>query len=67
VNVVEGVRVVDEGDVLTAGGVTAGIDLGLHLVARLFDDELAAVVASVMEYPAPKAAASADSTPRSGE
>jgi transcriptional regulator GlxA family with amidase domain len=35
----------DESAVVTAGGVTAGIDLGLHLIARFFDDELAATVA----------------------
>src|SRR6266850_3332199 len=28
-------RVVDEGDVITAGGVSASIDLGLHMVQRL--------------------------------
>ncbi|HEX6624900.1 MAG TPA: DJ-1/PfpI family protein [Pyrinomonadaceae bacterium] len=28
-------RIVDEGDVVTAGGVTAAIDLGLHLCERL--------------------------------
>jgi transcriptional regulator GlxA family with amidase domain len=55
VELVEGMRVVDEGDVVTAGGVTAGIDLGLHLVSRFFGDELAATVASVMEYRAPSA------------
>ena len=53
--VVEGIRVVDEGEVVTAGGVTAGIDLGLHLVSRFFGDELAATVASVMEYRARRA------------
>ena len=57
VHVVDGPRVVDEGDIVTAGGVTSGIDLGLHLVARLFDEELAATVASVMEYPAPNVSA----------
>jgi transcriptional regulator GlxA family with amidase domain len=67
VTVVEGVRVVDEGEVVTAGGVTAGIDLGLHLVARLFDDELAATVASVMEYPALGTTASAGSEARAAE
>ena len=30
--VVEGARFVDEGDILTAAGVTSGIDLALHLV-----------------------------------
>jgi transcriptional regulator GlxA family with amidase domain len=67
VNVVEGVRVVDEGDVITAGGVTSGIDLGLHLVTRFFGDQLAATVAEVMEYPRPKAPASTSSRTRSGE
>ena len=52
VDVVDGRRVVDEGDVVTAGGVTSGIDLGLHLVARLFGEELAGTVSAVMEYPA---------------
>lgn len=31
-------RVVDEGDVVTAGGVTSGIDLGLHLVQRFWGE-----------------------------
>jgi transcriptional regulator GlxA family with amidase domain len=63
VHVVGDKRIVDEGEVITAGGVTAGIDLGLHLVARFFDEELAGVVAAVMEYPTPKAHA-AMSRPR---
>jgi transcriptional regulator GlxA family with amidase domain len=50
VHVVDGQRVVDEGNVITAGGVTAGIDLGLHLVERWFGTELAAQVIEVMEY-----------------
>jgi len=53
VHVVADRRVVDQGNVVTAGGVTAGIDLGLYLVRRFFDDELAATVAEVMEYPLP--------------
>jgi transcriptional regulator GlxA family with amidase domain len=67
VNVVDGPRVVDEGAVVTAGGVTAGIELGLHLVARFFDDELAETVAKVMEYPAPNLSASASSQTQAGE
>jgi transcriptional regulator GlxA family with amidase domain len=53
VQVLEGSRLVDEGAVVTAGGVTAGIDLGLHLVERFYGQELAARVAEVMEYPPP--------------
>lgn len=34
-------RVVDDGDVITAGGVTSGIDLALHLVARICGEEAA--------------------------
>jgi len=42
-------RVVDDGDLVTAGGVTSGLDLGLHLVARLAGAEAAAAVAIEME------------------
>jgi transcriptional regulator GlxA family with amidase domain len=43
-------RVVDDGDVVTAGGVTSGIDLALHLVERLFGEEIAEGVAREMEH-----------------
>lgn len=43
-------RVVDDGDVVTAGGVTSGIDLALHLVEREFGKGVAEKVASEMEY-----------------
>ena len=42
-------RVVDEGQVVTAGGVTCAIDLGLHLVRRLEGAEVAAAIAKQME------------------
>jgi putative intracellular protease/amidase/uncharacterized protein (DUF952 family) len=42
-------RVVDEGQLVTAGGVTSGIDLGLHLVKRLAGDEAHAAIAAQME------------------
>jgi putative intracellular protease/amidase/uncharacterized protein (DUF952 family) len=41
-------RVVDEGLLVTAGGVTAGIDLGLHLVERLEGAETRAAIAKQM-------------------
>jgi cyclohexyl-isocyanide hydratase len=44
-------RVVDEGDVITAGGVSAAIDLGLHLVQRLAGPEARARIATQMCYP----------------
>ena len=41
VNLRPGARWVDDGDVLTAGGVTSGIDLALHLLERLSGPEAA--------------------------
>lgn len=43
-------RVVDEGDLVTSGGVTAGIDLALWLLARECSRDCAAEVAARMEY-----------------
>lgn len=48
VDVVEGVRWVDEDRVVTSAGVAAGIDMSLHLVARLVDDDLALATARNM-------------------
>jgi uncharacterized protein (DUF427 family)/putative intracellular protease/amidase len=44
-------RVVDDGDLVTAGGVTSGIDLGLRLVERFAGAELAEREATRLEYP----------------
>jgi len=43
-------RVVDDGDLVTSGGVTSGIDLALWLVEREFSPQLAEQVATRMEY-----------------
>ena len=43
-------RVVDDGDRLTCGGVTSGIDLALWLVAREFGEALAERIATGIEY-----------------
>ena len=43
-------RVVDDGDVLTAGGVTSGLDLVLHLVERFFGAPLALIAERELEY-----------------
>jgi transcriptional regulator GlxA family with amidase domain len=43
-------RVVDDGDVLSAGGVTSGLDLALHLVAREFGQSLSDQIAWEIEY-----------------
>ena len=49
-DVVEDVRVVDNGDLLMSGGVTAGLDLALWLVEREFGVAIADAVAREMEY-----------------
>ena len=47
-------RFVDDGDVVTAAGVSAGIDMALHLVARLDSVERAKAVRRYIQYdPAP--------------
>jgi transcriptional regulator GlxA family with amidase domain len=43
-------RVVDDGDVVTAGGVTSGLDLAFHLVEREFGSDVASQVSEEMEY-----------------
>lgn len=47
---VQTARVVDDGSLLTAGGVTAGLDLALYLVEREWGARLADAVAAGMEY-----------------
>ena len=43
-------RVVDDGDVVSAGGVTSGLDLALWLVERFAAPEIALAVEQQMEY-----------------
>jgi len=43
-------RVVDDGDLVTAGGVTSGLDLALWLVERLAGADIASRVEDVLEY-----------------
>lgn len=43
-------RFVDDGRVLTAGGITSGIDLALHLVERECGETVAGSVAAELEY-----------------
>ncbi|GAB3436094.1 DJ-1/PfpI family protein [Phycicoccus ginsengisoli] len=43
-------RFVDDGDVITSAGVSAGIDMGLHLIARLAGAERARTVRSDVQY-----------------
>jgi transcriptional regulator GlxA family with amidase domain len=44
-------RVVDEGDIITARGVSSAIDMGLHLVQRLAGMDARDRIATQMDYP----------------
>ena len=43
-------RWVDEGKYVTSGGISAGIDMSLHLVSRIENIELAQMAAKQMEF-----------------
>jgi transcriptional regulator GlxA family with amidase domain len=45
-----GLRFVDSGRIATAGGLTSGIDLALHIVSRYYGIETATATAAYMEY-----------------
>ncbi|WP_033337656.1 DJ-1/PfpI family protein [Catenuloplanes japonicus] len=50
--VVKNARVVDDGDLVTAAGITSGIELALHLVARELGADVAIKVEEALEYQA---------------
>ena len=50
VNLKRGFRFVDEGNVASAGGLTSGIDLALHVVEKYFGRQAAIDTAYYMEY-----------------
>ncbi|MET8987133.1 DJ-1/PfpI family protein [Nonomuraea wenchangensis] len=43
-------RVVDDGDLVTAGGITSGLDLAIWLVERYRGAQAAALVQQILEY-----------------
>lgn len=48
--VLDGVRWVDQGAIVTSAGISAGIDMSLHLVERLHSRELAVRTARQMDF-----------------
>ena len=50
VHFISGIRFVDNGKIATAGGLTSGIDLALHVVERYYGREVAEVTAGYLEY-----------------
>lgn len=51
IEVVRDVRFVDNGQVITSGGVSAGIDMSLHLVGRLMGEDASRTTAATLVYP----------------
>lgn len=49
-SVLEGQRWVDQGSIVTSAGISAGIDMSLHLVERLVHRQLAVSTARQMEF-----------------
>ncbi len=50
VKVLANARIVDEGHIITSAGISAGIDMSLHIVSRLYGEEVAVQTARDMEY-----------------
>lgn len=50
VNVIRGVRYVEDGKIATAGGLTSGVDLALRVVERYFGRDVAKQTALQLEY-----------------
>lgn len=49
VEVIRGVKYVDAGQVITSAGISAGIQMSLHVIERLFDEEMAKRTARTIE------------------
>ena len=54
VNVIDDQHVVEEGDLLTSAGISAGIDMALRVVTRHHGEAIARATARYMEYPFPE-------------
>lgn len=50
----EDFRYVEDGDIITSAGISAGIDMSLRVVSRYHGEEIARTTAKYMEYPFPE-------------
>jgi len=50
IKIKKNVRWVDEGPIVTAAGISAGIDMSLHLISRVANENLAVLTAKQMEF-----------------
>ncbi|GAA5218859.1 DJ-1/PfpI family protein [Corallincola platygyrae] len=49
-NIKKSARFTDNGHIVTSGGISAGIDMSLYMVAKLFGEQAAEQTIKVMEY-----------------
>ena len=54
VTVIQDQQVVEEGNIITSAGISAGIDMALRVVTRHHGDAVARATARYMEYPFPE-------------
>jgi len=54
VSVIDDQHVVEEGNLITSAGISAGIDMALRVIARHHGDAVARATARYMEYPFPE-------------
>lgn len=50
VNVQRGVKFVDEGSIITSGGISAGINMSFFIIMKLLGKDIARATAKRMEY-----------------
>jgi transcriptional regulator GlxA family with amidase domain len=50
IQVIRNKKFVDEGNIITSGGISAGINMSFHIISRIFGNEVAKATAKRMEY-----------------
>jgi transcriptional regulator GlxA family with amidase domain len=50
VEVIRNTKFVDEGNIITSGGISAGINMSFHILKRYFGKDIAKFTAKRMEY-----------------
>lgn len=50
ISVQKSVKYVDEGNIMTAGGVSAGINMSLYIISKLLSEDIAKATAKRMEF-----------------
>jgi transcriptional regulator GlxA family with amidase domain len=50
IKVIRNVKFVDEGNIITSGGISAGINMSFHIIKRLFGSDIAKSTSKYMEY-----------------